>query len=200
MEMKKVAFFAIVAAMTLPALASAVSIDFEGLGDPYVDQEGGFFDVGEYRFTLSANIESGFLAVNPQGDIIEPGTSKLFVANHSELTISRADGAPFSLLDLDIGGSWVHLPERWADGVDIMAGANSKQVLLPKAVPDYHHIAFNSDFQNVTSVTFSPFSQGNIYDYEFVIDNVNVIPEPATLLLLGLGGLVLTKKIIKRVE
>ncbi|MCP4411138.1 MAG: PEP-CTERM sorting domain-containing protein [Gammaproteobacteria bacterium] len=172
----------------------AFLIDFEG-GTGDASNVGEYFDIGDYRFTLSNDIHDGGITITNQADIIEVNTTKLFAANHSELTISRVDATIFTLSSLDIGGSFTHSTNRWADGVDIISDFGTITRLLPDNGSSYHNFVFSSNFIDISSVTFSPFGSNDVNDFEFTLDNIVVnsasvpepIPEPATIALLGIG-------------
>ena len=83
---------------------NADTITFEGMGIVYIENVGEFIDVNDYRFTLTADISNGFVQTISQTNIIEPNTTKLFVANHSEITLTRIDAMPFNLYSLDLAG------------------------------------------------------------------------------------------------
>ena len=176
------------------ASAGATVITFEGASGT-ANTLGGFIDVSGFRFILSATPSASFETVTNQANIVEPGTTKLFSANHSEITMTRVGGGAFDLVSLDVGGSFTTSSNRWADHVDIIAGGNTLTVNLPSNNPTYQFASPN--FPNVNSVLFEPFGHvgGDIVDFEFTLDNITVVtsaPEPTTLLLLafGLTGLV----------
>ena len=50
---------------------------------------------------------------------------------------------------------------------------------------------FNFNFQNIDALWFKPINESG--NHHIVIDNITVTPEPATLLLLGLGGILARK-------
>ena len=177
------------------AAQAAAIIDFEGATGT-VTNVGEFIDVGDYRFTFSDNDlngsanANGFLGITSQNSIVEPGTSKLFAANEAQITVSRIDGGAFDLLSVDIGGSWISSPSRWASSVDILGGAPMNVILGVN--PVYQNIALN--YAGVTSVVFTPKINegGGPNDFEFVLDNLEVdtatsVPEPSYLMLLGLS-------------
>ena len=177
----------------------ATMIDFEGATGT-ANNIGEYIDVGDYRFTLSGGTSFGFEVITGLDQIIEPSTTKLFSGNHSEITMSRIDGAAFDLLSLDIAGSWINLPDRWADHVDLIAGNNIFTAILEGMPPSYQSITPN--FLGVTSVLFKPFVNNNDgpNNYEFVLDNLLVsttaVPEPPLLALLSIGviGMVMFRK------
>ena len=181
---------AIISIVALPIHAAL--IDFEGASG--VAPIGEFLDVGDYRFTLTGG-GSGVLVIITSSNIIEADTTKLFATNHSEITMTRIDGGAFNLLSLDISGSWVD-PEdwrRWADSVDIIAGASTTNVVLDGTPATYQNIVLN--YLDVTNVQFDPIINDNLAanSYEFVIDNLSVsaVPVPTAVWLFGSGLLVL---------
>jgi len=169
----------------------AIIIDFEGASGS-VFNLGEFLDVGDYRFTLTfdgGSSSNGFEVITGQNNIVEPGTTKLFGANHVEITMGRIDGAAFNLNSVDIGGSFVDSPNRWADHVDVIGGGSTSTAFLAGQPATYQNITPN--FLGVTSVLFSPIGNigGGANDFEFTIDNISVssVPEPSIILLLGSG-------------
>lgn len=167
-------------------LAQAMLIDFEGKSG-FTSTNGGSFDIDGYRFALT-NVNQGFLIVTNQAGLIETGTTKLFAANHSLLTITRVDGGLFDLLSLDIGGSWEDPGawDRWADSVTLASSAGSTMATLLGQPATFQSIS--PDFLGISSVVFRPAGSGGINDFEFNIDNINLqsstVPEPSTLAIL----------------
>jgi hypothetical protein len=175
--------------------ASALLITFEGESG-FADSIGQFIDVAGFRFTLTGGNGNGFEIILNQQDIIEPNTTKLFGANHAEITMTKIGGGAFDLLNVDIGGSFVLNKDRWASSVDITDGNNILNVFLPPNDPTYQ--TANPNFLNLTSVSFIPFVNTNqgVNNYEYTLDNIEVAdatvvtPEPSSLIsLLALGTL-----------
>ncbi len=174
--------------LLLNTRADADLITFEGKTGSALNI-GDFIDVDNFRFTLTGGNNAGFEIITGQNDIIEPDTTKLFGANHSEITMTTVGGLNFNLLSLDVGGGVVTNPNRWASSVDITDGFNTVNVALPSNDPTYQPSSPN--FQNVVSVLFRPIinAGGGVNDYEFTLDNINasVVPEPASLTLASIG-------------
>lgn len=195
--------FAAVLLLGAGGSANAIVIDFEGHLGLEALNIGDFIDIGDYRFTLSgAGGNSGGFTTSLQIDIVEPGTTKLWAANESEITMTRIDDSAFDLISLDIGGSIINSPNRWADSVNIIAGASTTNVSLDGSDTTYQYVALN--YLNVTSVLFDPIgnTNGGANNYEFVIDNLDVaaVPIPAALWLfasglLSLAGIARRKKV-----
>lgn len=174
--------------LTIGSSVNALVIDFEGKSGN-VSGIGAFLDVDGFRFTITGGNVNGFELVTNQSNIVEPNTTKLFAANHTEITMSKVGGGAFDLNSVDIGGSFVSSPNRWADHVDVIAGAVVTATLAGQP-PNYVHL--NPNFLNVTSVIFKPFVNTNqgANNFEFTIDNIAIsetVPEASTLALLALG-------------
>lgn len=142
-----------------------------------------------------------FINFQNQTDIVGNGTTNLFAANYTILTMSRP--TPFSLQGFDVGGSFKSFPNRWAEGVEITGNLSGGGTVtfsfdLPATDPVLATIVLPGTFDNLTSVVFRPFAKpgADVYDYEFVLDNIvfeaAAVPEPATLAMavtgLGLFG------------
>ena len=173
---------------------SAALITFEGASG-FADDIGEFIDVDGFRFTFSAGNSNGFEVITNQDNIIEGDTTKLFAANRAEITMTMIGGGAFNLLSLDVGGSFITSPTRWASSVDVTDGSNTVNVPLPSGDPTYQSVS--PGFFNVTSVMFIPFinAGGGPNNFEFTLDNIQVsVPEPSALLLLSLGALVVLRR------
>jgi len=87
--------------------------------------------------------------------------------------MTQIGGGAFSLMSVDIGGSFVNTPDRWADHVDVIAGGTVTATLDGHG-PTYVHLTPN--FLNVTSVLFDPFVNDNLGENnnEFTLDNIEL--------------------------
>ena len=179
--------------------AHATVVDFEGATGS-ASATGDSFNVGGLNFELT-DLGLGFLQVFNDDNFVEPGTTKLFAANHAEITMTLAAGGAFSVSSLDLGGSWVNSPNRWADQVQIAAQLNGGGIFqtlvdLPSLSPTY--VTANLNLTNILSLNFAAFGSNGtgLYDYEFTVDNINynlaAVPLPASLAMLfvGIGALV----------
>lgn len=189
----------LLASMTLGAAstAHAAVIDFEGKTGS-ANSTGDTITVDGFTFTQTSVSSSGFSTITTQNDIVEPGTTKLFMANHSSIEMSMG-GAAFSLSSFDLGGSFVNNPNRWADQVKVTATffdttISSLFVDLPLLSPTY--VGTDWALTNVVGLLFEASGSNGtgINDFEFVLDNIAVnmsaVPVPAglPLLLIGLGS------------
>lgn len=172
--------------------AQAVVIDFEGASG-LASTDGAFIDVDGFRFTLTQGNANGFLRIINQSDIVEPNTTKLFAANHAVITMTRISGGSFDLLSVDVGGSFVNSPNRWADTVNIVGGP-LEIVTLAGQGPNY--VTAVTNYLGVSSVVFRPTqnTNGGTNNWEYVIDNLVLdkvqVPEPMSASLAAFGLLV----------
>ena len=193
---KKIALIATMGLMATISFADPAEVDFGGTAT------GGFtaVTVGDYIFTVT----SGNGYINDSSNVIEPGDLKfLGMGASTSVTITMVGGGAFSLLGLDVGGSYANFNHLWANMVSITSGAGNWLADLSDNVGNYHYqdLSGESAFTNVTSITFTGLGGG----MEFSLDNLNLVgtviasapnpssvPEPGTLgvlaaCLIGLG-------------
>lgn len=151
----------------------AIVIDFEGESGSS-SGVGSFLDIDGFRFTISNGNGSGFQFVNSGNDTVEAGTTKLLAANFAAITMTKVGGGLFALLSVDIGGSFISSPHRWADHVDVDGGSAVETATLAGQGPTFVNLATN--FSSVSSVVFTPTVNANlgVNNYEFTIDNIVV--------------------------
>jgi hypothetical protein len=193
-----VALLLVTAGAFAPLPGLGATLDFEGASG-YVDQPGAFFTVDDYRFTLlddGGEAANGFLLVN-EGDGIGGAGTNLFAANFASFRMERSDNRAFHSVGFDIGGSWHHLPDRWADVVRITAfraggAAQELDVTLPTAAGEMAYVPFF--VQDISSLVFEPIaSRGTTpFSFDYTVDNIVApIPLPGALpvFLTALGAL-----------
>jgi len=194
-KIKQLAMVATMGLMATVSFADPTDIDF---GDT---PTGGFtsITVGDFIFTIS----SGNGYISDSGNIIEPGDLKfLGMGASTTITITMVGGGAFSLLGVDVGGSYAGWDHLWANMVSITSSAGSWFADLSDNLDGYHFQDLSGEgaFMNVTSITFTGLGGG----MEFTLDNLNLVasvvagapsagvPEPGTLgvlaaCLIGLG-------------
>ena len=165
--------------------ADAAIIDFEdqalatGLPSLTVTSDDGT----SFTFTSGAD-NSDRLEVSNDVDSDGPGPSvrTLFGDNNGDsIFLSRTDGGTFDLIDLDLGNGTFGARTTTITGMFASGPDQSVDV----AVPGRSFVPVTLNFAGLTSVAF--ISDGN---ERVGVDNLNVvIPEPASLALMGLGGL-----------
>lgn len=95
-----------------------------------------------------------------------------------------------------------YITSAWKMNQDVLLqGYYNQQLIYETTIitSSDHAYWFDFDFKDINRLRIVPGTNGtNIYnDYRgnhLAIDNVTTIPEPATLLLLGLGGLIVRKR------
>lgn len=203
-------FFSALACGTVFAAgaASAAIIDFERSAQLIAQDVGDKITVDGFDFTFAAEgpavpgFADAFLITVDQDDIVEPGTVKLFAANLAEILLTAANGAAFDIRSLDLGGSFIDFPDRWADKVLLTGlrrdGSTAMQLIdLPPAGSNY--VAASLDvalFSRLISLRFTPVGSNGAQpiDFEYVIDNLDValrpipVPAAAPLMLLGVAA------------
>lgn len=116
------------------------------------------------------------------------GTMTAYTSEHAEVSMSSSDGTAFDFIGADITAGRL-------DGISVIVeGWRLGQLIYSQTVTTStdgpYPFVFN--FTNVDTVWFKPPQRDN--DYHIAIDNIEIAPEPATLLLFGLGGLALIRK------
>lgn len=98
--------------------------------------------------------------------------------------------------------SGAYITSVWKMNQDVLLqGYYNEQLIYEKTIitSSDHAYWFDFDFKDINRLCIVPGINGtNIYSSDFgnhlAIDNITTIPEPATLLLLGLGGLIVRKR------
>ncbi len=182
---------AALAAAGLATAASAQVIDFEALAmnDSLIHNWGYVY------------MEDGFTLDHPQSEPFEfatfgtqesryPGSTALFNNTvNGEINLREDNGNAFGLLSIDIS----NLNNNGPVTVRFTGFLNGNPVASDSfttsgSANGLETFFFNSDFANVDHVQWfqeSPFHQ---------FDNITLIPAPASLALLGMGGLVATRR------
>ncbi len=163
-------------------------------------------DSAQGFLSLSSTAGSGGLFLN---------TGEFNAGAHLEFTVSALNGKTLNLTTLTFdsargGDSGTRGFELYAvvDGASFVGATRSNDLLLDisneagtRDSPTARTVNLatsNSDFQGITSVTFRYYpvtsSSGSTIDFSNLVLNGTVVPEPALLVLLGVGGLCLTRR------
>ena len=207
--MKVIASVALAVCLAMPVAASAGVIDFEDL--PHLAY-----------FEFSSQLSHGYLIshggskTDPFAEVVGPGgpeafnysgngSKRLVAFNTSSITVSRADGGAFDLLQFDGGESWLDLPHGWARQIAVVgqlaAGGSVAQIftldLHKDALTGMQQFILDEGFRDLLSVRFAGLGNLETFGAEFSLDNLLVqpdavaLPQPGSAWLLGAGMAVL---------
>ncbi len=187
----------------------ATQITFEGFpyvtaffpGESLSSQGFVFQNLGSHPVEVSGNIPAGIPSCSPP--CADNGTQYLLTQVDGLLRLTHSTGQPFALSSLDAAESFSGLPEFWARQVVVtgeVVGGATAQALFDLdlindgtgGVSDFQTFALPPTFSDLTALTIA--GAGNVGRNDFSIDNLRltVVPEPNSVVLLGLGGLGLT--------
>ena len=196
-KMKKIALltmFVVVALFLFGNVQGAITvIDFEELATPgtgatFISQ----YEVAGFKFTAEAGASAAFLRFfHTEHESFAGSTAihgELFGASPPDVILGRTDSLTFDLLSIDISERW---PQAIPSPITIVGmkddGSTVSTTVSLDGVFGFETFEL-SGFTDLVSLRLF----GTTAQYSNFV--VSIIPEPASLLLLGLGGLLIRRK------
>lgn len=174
-------------------LVNAAVIDFESVA---TDQFGDPINADGFNWDFSASgwfIGPGTSAFHPNGT--SNGTSKLVAAGDRDfatarVTMTQNGGGAFSLFGLD--AATANMNEINSLSISGMFSGGGSISTMINGIDGTFDSYLLAGFVDLMSVTFSSVNSGSYNDGGFSLDNlrldpINSVPEPTSLVLLGLG-------------
>ena len=182
---------AILVSMLLSAatMAKAVTIDFESLAhnDDAVTHIGAVYSEDGFILENLATVDSsGFEpAFATYGTTHEwfAGSTSLINDNYQGVTrFSSANGSFFSLSSIEVSELWNHEVQELLTFIGLKAdGTTVSQTFALDGLFGFETFYFDALFTDLVDLTWVQ------TDYFVQVDNINVVPEPSTILLFGAG-------------
>jgi len=203
--MKKCLFvvFVTVVLSVSPLTFAGVSVDSSP--DPIFAEEVVTFELTSLpggSEIISEYVEAGFSFSAPLGishkdndtqDGINPYNGSAYLRTSSEpyqatLTIQEVNGSRFGIFSIDLADYSVHFSQSSPTFVGYRNGVEVGRNVFSTNSIDFETYQLSDDFRDVDSV--------EVLEIGYAIDNVHlqVVPEPASMLLFGIGGLLLRKR------
>ncbi|MCK4886576.1 MAG: PEP-CTERM sorting domain-containing protein [Planctomycetes bacterium] len=187
--MKKYCLFAMIMCVSATAWSSIITFDAEYVYSQRAVTHNDYYE-GDYRISGTGIIFNPFNQNPYAATIPNNGTQHLGDGYYGELIIERIDKGPFDVYCLDVArySSVTSGDTFWYDAIKTDGEIVRGDLPLDDLLFDTHVI----DLKDITYLEFYCIDTGS-----FAVDNIIVVPEPATLLLLGLGSLVIIKRKFK---
>lgn len=202
---------ALLAAVAATPASAVQTIDFNQpafFGDGVSVSPGESVTIDGFTFTGAGRAGLDVFAIDGLPGRVGDGTPRLFANNDARVYLSAQNGAPFALLGMDFGGSWLDADKRlrWADAIEVIGYRSDGGVVTTildldatVAQPTLSPASLDTRFRSLSVVSFHGLGDvgAGLNNHEFVIDNlvVSQVPEPQTYLLLLAGlGLVAWKR------
>lgn len=189
-------------------------------GEPAIDTKSAFLSVTEYAsggvddvYAYAGSIEGDFCSL---GDITSLGFQAYLVSGNPALYV------PYIRLNLDVNGNGIFDGQSSGDAVVIAQQMDGTPVLgqwtaitangdnLFKISKDGTDVVSDVTFSNLLGLEYNGTKYGDMdvlgvfaqvgswnadgYSYAVYVDNLAIIPEPATMALLSLGAVLLRKR------
>lgn len=176
------------ALMSSTAMADTIIVDFEDVAIPSGTQDGS----GSYTFTSNGFT---FVTSGPWGGLENAldgpnnGSTHLFA---SSVTMTYAgNGGVFDVLQWDLATDYLYEEFAWYVDVVYSDGTTFSDMAPAGFFPiEWTSFTWNNAFEGQNLVSMTWYTQSNGSDgwpFQFAIDNIHAVPEPATLALFGLG-------------
>jgi hypothetical protein len=188
---------ALLGALAAPFTAHAGVVTFEPDDFVLVLTDGETHSVEGFNFKLqSGRADSSFYISGQQdGAYVNNGSKNLYSANQANVLVTSETGLSFDLFSFELGGSFVDLPDAWAESLTIIGHGDAGDVMTTVALPSTATLTTISlNWFGLKSFELRPNGNPNVdaFGPDFAIDNirVGVIPEPgsAALVLAGLAA------------
>jgi len=180
--MRKYYFFAIILCVSATAWSSIITFDAEYVYSQRAVTHNDYYE-GDYRISGTGII---FNPLHQGGAIPNNGTQHLGDGYYGQLIIERIDKGLFDVYCLDVArySSVGSGDNFWYEAIKTDGEIVRGSLPLDDLIFDTYVI----DLKEITYLEFYCIDTGS-----FAVDNI-VVPEPAMLLMLGLGGLVIIKR------
>jgi hypothetical protein len=190
-NLKRLVLTVAVIAMTSGQLRADIVLDFESLttpGDSFVGVDTPYAESG---FVFSSSSSIGFAAWETDNSNFAGSTALFNNSNHETTTLQRADGGAFDLKTIDMSFLF-NTDQQSAE--DTFTGIKADSSIVTQLITFGPAFGFQTysftGFSDVVSVSWSDDSFPTQFD-NIRVSGTAAVPEPSSLVLAGLGGLVI---------
>ncbi len=189
------ALFAAVAGLTFAGAASAVVVmDFQDLETPGtgLTDIGYYYSAGDYEIWHDTSEPFPFLSPQTGNTTFYQGSTAVLNDTVGGIThFQRIDGAPFDMESIDLAGLFVGGGDTTVTFTGHLSGGGTVMATFSTSNGGVGFQSFSFAGYGFTSVVDVTWSQDFVY-HQF--DNIAIVPAPASLALLGLGGLAIRRR------